>query len=668
MAKTFTLKSTSYEGRYMLLTCTQTQDIANNQSTISWKLETLGGSVTYYYTGPTTLTINGEQCYYKARTGSGGFPGTKGSASGTLTISHNTDGAKSISVSLSTAIYTKTISTYSGTWELDTNPRKATITSAPNFTDVENPVLKYSNPAGNAVTSLKACISLTGATDDIAYRDIPKTGSSYTFNLTEAERNVLRNATTSNSRKVYFYLWTVIGGVDYRVSKDVTFSISNGEPVVTASVIDSNPDTVALTGDSNKLVKFFSDAQATMTAVAQKGASIDESLYIIRNGDETGYGTSHTFNGVEDNTFTFSAEDSRGNVGRTSLTPEMVAYIKPTCHISNNRPDALGNMTVSCYGNYFNQSFGAVENTLTVQYRYKVSGGTYSSWTSMTITKSGNTYYATADFVIPNFNQGLYYDFETRATDILDTATSTEVSVKSIPVFHWGENDFVFEVPVTFNAGINYSATSTVNDSDQTINGDLNVTGDLRLKGSGNYGNTLRFGDGSYCYITEPSDDVMTIHAKQINLDTPNGVYLGGYQIPNVFTGSWTPSLNSSAISSYASQKGWYTKIGQVVSLGFYVKATCRSGYDSTAVTIGGLPYVPSVASSGGGMCSGVHTSAGFNFQCYVAETSGTITTRVQSCNNTTATSLSTSASGCWYRSGGGEITLSGTITFIASS
>lgn len=40
------------------------------------------------------------------------------------------------------------------------------------------------------------------------------------------------------------------------------------------------------------------------------------------------------------------------------------------------------------------------------------------------------------------------------------------------------------------------------------------LTGDLRLKDSSNYGMTLYFGDDSYCYISEPSDDKMTIHAS----------------------------------------------------------------------------------------------------------------------------------------------------------
>ena len=674
--RTITANGSKGHHKFTLTVTEDSTSTTNNTSSVSWSFVispivkeydwiSNSGKVKY------SVVINGTT-YSGAITTYDGIS-TVTIKSGKETCKHNDDGTKTISFNFNITdstgwSFAPGTASASGTMELTQIARKATITSAPDFTDAENPVLRYSNPAGNAVTSLKACISLTGSTDDISYRDITKTGSSYTFNLTDAERNVLRNATTSNSRKVYFYLWTVIGGVDYRVSKEVTFSISNGEPVITASVVDTNSTTIALTGDSNKLVKYYSNAQASMTATAQKGATINTSSYKITNSSTTGTGSSYTFNSVTNATFTFSVKDSRGNEGKSSLTAQMVAYIKPTCNISNNRPDAYGNMSVFCSGNFFNNSFGAESNTLTVQYRYKKSGGSYSSWTNMTVTKSGNTYSATADFAISNFSQSNYYVFQTRATDKLQTTNSKEVTVKSMPIFHWGESDFTFEVPVTFNAGVNYSTSASTTSTDQTIDGDLTVTGDLRLKGSGNYGNRLRFGDGDYCYIDEPSDDVMTIHAKQIKLDTTNGVYLGSNQLPNVYTGSWTPSLNSSAVSSYASQNGWYTKIGTVVTVGFYVKATCRSGYDSTQVTISGLPYVPSAASSGGGMCSGTHVSAGFNFQCYVAETSGTITTRVQNCNNTTATSLSTSASGCWYRSGGGEITLSGTITYITSS
>ena len=145
---TFSLYSyKSYEGRKLRLYCTSTINIANNTSTINWTLYSEGGSSSYYTTGPTTVTINGVEVYYKGRKNWDykKFPVAKGSVSGSLTVAHNDDGKKSISVSLATAIYTSSVTTNSGTWTLDNIPRYATITSAPNFTDIQNPTIQYNN-------------------------------------------------------------------------------------------------------------------------------------------------------------------------------------------------------------------------------------------------------------------------------------------------------------------------------------------------------------------------------------------------------------------------------------------------------------------------------------------------------------------------------------------
>ena len=53
------------------------------------------------------------------------------------------------------------------------------------------------------------------------------------------------------------------------------------------------------------------------------------------------------------------------------------------------------------------------------------------------------------------------------------------------------------------------------------------LTGDLRLKDSSNYGMTLFFGDDSYCYISEPSDDKMKIHASSgVTIETGGSYYV----------------------------------------------------------------------------------------------------------------------------------------------
>ena len=103
--------------------------------------------------------------------------------SATVKVPHDTDGSKKVEISCTGGIPVSSMKTTTceSTVILDRIPRQADITSAPDFTDSDNPTVYYSNPAGNVVDSLKACISFTGANDDIKYRDIPKTGTSDTL-------------------------------------------------------------------------------------------------------------------------------------------------------------------------------------------------------------------------------------------------------------------------------------------------------------------------------------------------------------------------------------------------------------------------------------------------------------------------------------------------------
>lgn len=114
--------------RKMYVSCSQkTNGSEKNTSTISWTLYVTGGGTSYYDTGPTTLTIGGVQRYYHDRAyskvnGSWNkeFPNCQGDTSGSFTHNHATDGTGGkLTVTLSTAMYTGTISTVSGEWTLD---------------------------------------------------------------------------------------------------------------------------------------------------------------------------------------------------------------------------------------------------------------------------------------------------------------------------------------------------------------------------------------------------------------------------------------------------------------------------------------------------------------------------------------------------------------------
>jgi hypothetical protein len=330
----------------------------------------------------------------------------------------------------------------------------------------------------------------------------------------------------------------------------------------------------------------------------------------------------------------------------------MVDYIKPTCNAVQSRPDGTGQMTLTCYGDFFNGDFGEKKNIICADYQYREKGGTWSEWRTMSIDAVGNKYYAYTS--LSGLDYQKTYEFNFSANDLLMQVTTSMSNVRSLPHFHWGENDVVFEVPVAFN-------------------GDTQMKGHLRLKKDGaSFGNYLRFGDGDYCYLAELTDDNLTIKATTINLDTSN-LTQKGKSVKFAENGTWTPTIDDYVVSYYNSQSGWYSKVGNVVTVGFYIKARCIADeiIETSEIFIQGLPYSPSAASAGGGMCSGAYmpqsgSTKAKNFQCYVAETGGYISTRAQACDNTANAFLQTSASGCMYPAGG-ELTLSGTITYMTN-
>ena len=433
-----------YEGRQYKLTWSATQSVESNSSIISWEWSAVGGSASWYAERTLKVVIAGQTVINKTNRIER-YAGVI--SSGTITLPHNTDGSKSFSASIQAAVYYSTVNaTGSSTFTLDNIPRKAMITAAPNFTDEENPTINYSNLGGNSVTSLQACISLTGSDTTVSYRDISKTGTSYTFNLTDAERAALIAATTtSKSRLVYFYLKTVIGGNTFYHSLGKTLTIANCEPTLSPTAEDVNTMTAAVTGNKNIMISGYSNAKVNTGAQTYKGATIVSQS--ISNGNKVVNGASGTINGVESGFFTAKVTDSRGYTVTKSLHKSFIGYIKPTCNLEVTAPTTAGVMTLKISGNYYNGTFNTNSNRLTVRYRYKANDGNYGSYKTATATISGNTYTVTVDVTGLNYLNS--YTVQAHAYDVLEDAYSVEKKVKAIPIFDWSENDFNFNVPIT---------------------------------------------------------------------------------------------------------------------------------------------------------------------------------------------------------------------------
>ena len=371
--------------------------------------------------------------------------------SGTATVGHNSDGSKSMafaySLDMAAASYTPGAMSGSGTMALTQIPRGATITSAPNFTDEDNPVVKFSNPAGMA---MELCIKTKDESKIlVAYRKA--SGSSYTFSLTQGEREALQAYATKNTATVVFVLRSTLSGGTFFSTSAKTLTIKNPAPILAPTVEDTNPATLALTGDAGVMVRYQSTVSVTIGASAVKGATLVSQSVTCGGKTLTQDGT---LEGVEAGTFYFTAKDSRGNSTTKTISKTLVEYLPPTCNIGQGRPTPQGTFDFAVSGAAFTGSFGVVDNSITVEARYRPQGAAWGGWKPMEVRPGSSNY--TAVLAISGLDYRQTYDFQARCTDRLVIVESQVVALSSVPGFWWGKNDFYFDIPVYFH-GVKYT-------------------------------------------------------------------------------------------------------------------------------------------------------------------------------------------------------------------
>lgn len=232
-------------------------------------------------------------------------------------------------------------------------------------------------------------------------------------------------------------------------------------PTMNDSAYDSNSTTVALTGNNQKFIRYYSNVTAKTNAAARNSATLTSQK--ITCGSQSINSGEGTINGVDSDTITFSATDSRGFTNKINVKHTLIEYLKLTCDIKATSVTETGNLTIYIDGNYWNGNFGAANNTLSVAYRYKVDNGSYTNWQPISATVSNGTYSVSAN--LTGFNNEKTYLFQARAIDKLATITSPEIIAKSIPIFDWGKNDFNFNVKVNVEDDFNVNGNLTVNDN-----------------------------------------------------------------------------------------------------------------------------------------------------------------------------------------------------------
>jgi len=429
-----TWKSGNFSATFYLQARVNSQSIANNQSVIQTRLRSVRNSYTfsgypYKFTCSYCTSISGNSMWTVE---------TKNIlTSSNKTITHNSSGSKSISLSATASITGLGLSvSLSGTAVLPSIPRSATITAAPNFTDLDNPTITYSNPAGNSVTTLQASIYMTdGLTGLALYRDISKTGTKYTFNLTDEERNRMRqHCVSSKSMTVSFYVRTVLGGNTYNRNVDRTLTIIDATPTFNATYEDTNESSIAITQNNQLLIQNQSTLQINITnATAYKYATLS-SIKATING-VTYNGTLDGSNGVinvgelniaENTDAIVTLTDSRGYTATQTLNLQFLGWQLPTANITLQRQNNYYSETdIKVDANYSSLDD---KNTITIQVREKKQSD--STWSSYTTLQDNVTSTLTLD------NQ-YEWDVQVVLTDRLGSTTYNLTLDKGMPIIYF---------------------------------------------------------------------------------------------------------------------------------------------------------------------------------------------------------------------------------------
>ena len=235
-------------------------------------------------------------------------------------------------------------------------------------------------------------------------------------------------------------------------TKTCSFTATTNEslckPTLSPTVEDSNSEAVALTGNANTFIRYISDAAITSGAAARNSATLKSIK--VTCGSQSITTSTGTIQKVDSGTFTFTATDSRGYSTTQTIEKTLINYINPTCNLNISNPTTDGNLSFTITGNYFNSGFGAVNNTLSVSYKYKAGSGNYSNNIEVTnITLNNNTY--TANISLTGLDYKETYTFQAFTIDKIKSVNSAEKVIKTTPVFSWSNNDFEFNVPVKFS-------------------------------------------------------------------------------------------------------------------------------------------------------------------------------------------------------------------------
>lgn len=431
------------------------QDITNNRSKVQYQARAYYSGNSYILDQQSSGNVKGTSASQVNYSRSSSYPSGETTLGTTEAwVSHNNDGTMSISASAYLNFPNWGWSnTATGTADLPTIPRasKITATSANIEETSQISVTRYSDSFRHTIAFSFG--SLTGyiLEDGSVSQTLTKlNATSIGFQIPAAWYNEIPNTAES----VCTLTITTYNGDDVIGTNTCTFYARVGGNVsVTGSVVDTNATTLALTGNSNILVKGYSTARVTWSAAPTTGASLSS----VRINGNSVSSSPYSFV-LNDTQISIVASDSRGKTNSSNpYHPAFTLkdYFRPNLATVLERENPTsGNAKLSFQGTWFNQSFGAVANTLSIVWKYResgaanwINGGTLVQNTDYKV--SGNNFWSgsgssKSDITIGSdiFNYEKAWDIQITIADKLASYTVIGTITKGVPIVNWEEEFF----------------------------------------------------------------------------------------------------------------------------------------------------------------------------------------------------------------------------------
>ena len=369
------------------------QSIANNTSTVAWKLQLISdssGRIDSSASKSWSVTVNGTK-YSGTNTVGIAANTTKTLASNTTTVAHNSNGTKTFSYSFSqefgitfsgTSIGTKS---GSGSGTLPTIARKSSLTASNGTLGTAQTltVSRYDSSFTHTITYKCGNTSGTVATKS------SNTSISWTPPLTLAAQN-----TTGTSVSIIFTITTYSGDTNIGANtKTISCAIpSSVKPTVSLSVSDVNTYRTTY----GAYVQGKSKLQIEVNAAGSQGSTIKSYSTTIDGKTYTSASvTTAALAGSGTLTIKTTVTDSRGRTASTTWDITVLPYSAPKItSLSAKRCNADGSSNAT--GAYLKVTFSAemtaLNNKNTAAYKLQYKKTTATSYTSKALTDYAGDY------------------------------------------------------------------------------------------------------------------------------------------------------------------------------------------------------------------------------------------------------------------------------------